>query len=147
MLALNWTHAKLTCPFPPHTTPSMASHPFSPPTSARCLHASKTLHHRSPVPVQSRKSVEALFQLHNTRLEVLSSEEQLMNLTSIGIKVWSPTKMITGVESMSDALTYVDTESGLASLSFNADIDSNYPMSSAFSMVCTCLPCSNAKLI
>ena len=37
--------------------------------------------------------------------------------------------MTTGVESMSDALTHVDTESGPASLSFDADIDSDYPTS------------------
>ena len=129
MLASNWTHTKLTCPFPPHTTPSMASHLFSPLISARRLHASETLRHQSPVPVQSRKSAEAPSQLHNTRREVLSSEEQLMNSTSVGIKVRSPTKMTTGVESVSDASTHVDTESGPALLSFDADINSDYPTS------------------
>ena len=79
--------------------------------------------------------------------EVLSSEEQSMNLTSIGIKVWSPTTMTTGVESVPDASTHVDTESDPMSSSFDVNIDSDYPTSSAFSMVCTHLPCSNAKLI
>ena len=41
----------------------------------------------------------------------------------------------------------VDIEGDLMLLSFDVDIDSDYPMSSEFSMVCTCLPCSNAKLI
>ena len=78
--------------------------------------------------------------------EILSSEE-LMDLTSIGTKVCSPTTMMTGVESMPDASTHVDTESDPTSSSFDTNINSDYPTSSAFSMVCTHLPCSNAKLI
>ena len=79
-------------------------------------------------------------------VEVLSSEERPTDLTSVGINVRSPTTT-TGVEFVPDASTHVDTESDPASSSFDADIDSDYPTSSAFSMVCTRLPCSNAKLI
>ena len=79
--------------------------------------------------------------------EVLSSEEQSMNLTSVGIKVQSPTMMTTGVKSMPDVSTHVDTESDPTLSSFDTDIDSDYSTSSALSKVCTCLPCLNAKLI
>ena len=41
----------------------------------------------------------------------------------------------------------VDIKGDLTSLLFNVDIDSDYLTSSAFSMVCTHLPYSNAKLI
>ena len=78
-------------------------------------------------------------------VEVLSSEERPTDLTSVGINVRSPTT--TGVEFVPDASTHVDTESDPASSSFDADIDSDYPTSSAFSMVCSRLPYSNAKLI
>ena len=56
-------------------------------------------------------------------------------------------KVVVPLNTMPDASTHVDTESDPASSSFDADIDSDYPTSSAFSMVCTRLPCSNAKLI
>ena len=78
--------------------------------------------------------------------EVLSSEERPTDLTSVGINVRSPTTT-TGVEFVPDASTHVDTESDPTLSSFDADIDSDYSMSSALSKVCTCLPCLNAKLI
>ena len=41
--------------------------------------------------------------------------------------------MTTGVESVSDASTHVDTESDPTLSSFDVNIDSDYPTSSAFS--------------